>query len=464
MKNINLPIGFKLGSRMNLLAAMFVLFANPVIAAENTALMEQARKLLNAGKAKQSAALLEQDLLNFAGNAEYDYLFGLALYNSGQTGQALFAFERVLMADPSNVDARLKAARINADRGESAIAHQLLSVMDKTSLQAAQQQQLKKINGILAAASNAPMSAQGYVLAGFGWDDNISSGPNQSSLFIPGLSPTPPAPPAQTSLGTAQRAADQVSVLELGGALRKAVAKDLWLLASGKLHQSFNRSRAINEEGIANLNLGVSKGLGRELFGFSLMNQSYSIAGSLYRSTLGARLNYTHVYKGNARLLGYIQYLDFTYPANAIDDATRKVAGLSQEFVLGDNAAVLQLGAYSGQEDAKNLTKPHFSFSLWGVNAWARVPLSSKLSLSAVAVYEPHKHLAADPLYSTQGPTGVTVWRTDDISSFGISADYKLDANWHLIPRYTYIHNMSNLALYDYTRNTFMLQLKREFK
>ena len=74
---------------------------------------------LEAGKVEQSIALLNHDLPRFAGNADYNYLLGLALYQARHAGEALFAFDRVIMVNPDNLAARLKAAQINLERGDT---------------------------------------------------------------------------------------------------------------------------------------------------------------------------------------------------------------------------------------------------------------------------------------------------------------------------------------------------------
>lgn len=448
-----------------LTAGFALLFAASVFAEDSTPNLDEARRLLKAGQARLSAALLEQDLLRFAGNADYDYLLGLALYQSGQSGEALFAFERVMMSDPDNIDARFKAVQINIERGNAAAARRLLTPLDQKKLDEAQRRELDRLNGALASrGSGAPLSLQGYVLGGIGWDDNVSSGPGQSALFIPGLSPRPPAPPRPTALGTAAQASDLVGYIEGGLTLRKAVADDLLLIGAGNLHQGFNRTRTSNQEGYANLELGAIKGVGRNLYGFSLMAQNYLINNAPYRNALGARINLTHSYEDNAHLVGYLQFINFSYPGSATYNATRKQVGISREFVTGERGPILQLGAYAGQENAHDVTKPHFSYRLWGVHAGARVPVSDDFSLSAGANFESQNHLAIDPLYSTRGPAGASIWRVDTQRSLGISADYRIDEDWHLIPLYTHTRNASNLALYTYSRNAFMMQLKQEFR
>ncbi len=411
--------------------------------------LDEARRLLDAGQAQQAAALLENELPQYAGDADYDYLLGLALYKSGKFGEASFAFDRVLMVNPGNVDARLKAAQISVERSDAAYASELLKPLADQALGNSQQQELDRIRAAMTASKKS-LTVSGYVLGGFGWDDNVTSGPDAKMLNIPGLSPTP------THLGSASRDKDMVGVAEAGVSLQQAVGDETWLTGDGSLHQSFDRIRKDVTDSNANLNLGVLTRSGNEYFGAAWMGQRYLVSDATYRTTSGGRVNWAHSFDDNSLLTGYFQQLAFTY-VHPIDNATRRIVGVTRESKTPDDATALQYGIYGGREVAENVTKPHFSFHILGASLGGSVALSQDLLLSVGAVYELHQHDSADPLYLFK------ITRRDSVYSLGIAADYRMSEHWHFIPRYTYLRNASNASLFDYTRSTFMLQLKREF-
>lgn len=414
--------------------------------------LDEARKLLDAGRAEQSAALIEQDLLNFAGNADYDYLLGLALYQAGRVGQALFAFERVLMVDPDNVDARLKAAQISAERGNLAYASELLTPLSARRLSDEQQHQVSQIRmKITAAASAEPVTMRGYILGGIGWDDNVTSGPNQTELIIPALNPLG----TTTALGNATRAHDLVGMLEAGLSAHKVVNENTWLTGDGNIRQGISRSRWDVTESFANLNLGMLKRNDRDFFGATLLAQNYLVGAKTHRSALGGRLHWAHSFNDRSWLTSYFQQLTFDYPDNAIDNATRSIFGITHEFATANDARVLQYGIYGGREIAKDRTKPHFSFHILGVSLGGSMAIGADLTLYAGMAYESQRHDAVDALY--------LYTRNDSLGSVGIAADYRLNGRWHVLPQYSRTHNASNTALYDYTRNAFTLQFRWEF-
>lgn len=420
----------------------------PAQAQGSVALLDEARRLLAAGRAEQAAGLLDKELLNFAGIAEYDALLGQALYQTGRHGEALFAFERVLMADPGNIEARLKAAELSAEQGNATLGHEMLAPLVGQSLAPPQQQALERINDALAAKAGEG-ALQGYVLAGFGWDSNVTGGPDQRLLVIPVLGTAP------TDIGDAARAHDVAGMVEAGLTLRKPIAENTWLIGSGSVRQSFYASRKASQEGIANVDVGVATGTESNLFGASVLGQDYTVGGALYRQSLGGRLNWAHTFENRTHLSSYFQYVDFDYPVHALDSSIRRVVGVSSDYTSPGGTWVLQYGAYGGVDYAKDPSRPHFSYRLWGLQVGGNLSLNDRLSLSFGAIYEPHEYLAEEALYQA--------WRRDSMRSLGVSADYRIGGSWHLMPQYTYTYNASTLELFDYSRSTFMLQVKWEF-
>jgi len=409
----------------------------------------EARRLLEVGEAEQSIALLNHDLLRFAGNADYNYLLGLALYQAGHAGEALFAFERVIMVNPDNLAARLKAAQINLERGDTTHADELLAPLSEQRPDTEQQREIARMRAKIAAGTaGGGISVRGYVLTGIGWDSNVTSGPSQTELVIPQLSRS------MTSLGTATRDDDLVGMVEVGLSLRKSIDEDTWLIGGSSIRQGFNSTRRDMKEGAASLDLGAIRRIGHNFLGVTLLAQDYLLGDATYRNSLGTRLNWIHPLEDHSKLTIYFQHLNFVYHQN-IDNAIRKVGGVTYEFTMNDGAKTLQYGVYGGEEDAKDPSKPNFSFRLLGVHLAGNLHVSDDLSLSAGAIYELHHHLAEDGLYS--------ITRHDAQFSVGASADYHLSERRHLIPLYTHTLNVSNVDLYKYSRNTVMLQFKWEF-
>lgn len=244
-----------------------------------------------------------------------------------------------------------------------------------------------------------------------------------------------------------------LGTLDAGLSVRKAWNDSTWLTGDGSLHQGINHYRKDVTEGSANLNLGVIKRAGSDFIGATWLMQNYMVSNATYRKSQGGRFNWLHPVNDHANLGAYIQRLTFEYPTTTTSNAVRTLFGVNYQSTM-DTTQML-CGIYAGRESAQDLTKPSLNFAIVGVNVGSQWVLNADVSLSAGLVYEQHRHGAQDTLFG--------IFRNDAQYAAALAADYAVAPHWHLLPRYTYTHNVSNLALYDYIRNTFSFQLKWDF-
>ncbi len=418
-------------------------------AAEEPLLM-QARRLLAAGDAQGAAELLDARVSDLSGNPHYDHLLGQALLAAGQTSKAAFAFERVLMVEPANNDARLRLAQIHAESGDAPRARGLLSDSESYPLDAAQQRDAERVQTLIDARQREQgLSWQGYLLGGVGWDSNVTVGPQGSRLLLPSVDPIIP-----TDLGDAAEQGDAVGLVEAGASLQAALGDRLWLLGGLSAREGFNRDRSDVREGFTNLYVGLARQTGSNLLSATALAQEYRVGGSVYRTLWSGRLSWTRALSPSSQLVGYYQYSDFHYPDLPGDDARRSVLGVTH--LLAPNGGwELQYGAHAGEEQVKESALDYFGYRLWGLHLGMAKPVTDRLSVSAGVVYETHDHASADELYGAV--------REDRQWSIGLSADYRLAPRLHLIPQLSYVRNDSNFALYDYRRGTVMLMLRWDF-
>ena len=438
-------------------------WATAACAAESVPHLEEARRLFAAGQVAQAAALLEPDLLQFSGNPEYDYLLGQIWYQQGKMSDALFAFERVLIVDPDNTELRLKSVRMSIKSGNVAAAQALLAPLSTAKLNTTQKQEVEQIRTLLSSNTrSSATSVSGYLAAGAGWDDNATGGPNLTSVMVPvtimapgarGKPPVPKIVMQPTSLGTSTKGGDMLGTLDAGLSVRKGWDNSTWLLGDASLHQGINHYRKDVTEGSANLNLGVVKRAGSAFIGATWLMQNYMVSNATYRKSQGVRLNWLHPVNDHANMGAYIQQLTFEYPTASTSNAVRNLFGVNYQSTM-DTTQMLY-GMYAGRESAKDPTSQSLSFAIVGLNMGSQWVVNPDVSFAAGLAYEQHRHVASDTTFG--------VFRRDAQYAAAISADYSFAPHWHVLPRYTYTHNVSNLALYDYIRNTFSFQLKWDF-
>jgi len=414
------------------------------------ALLVRARHLLALGNAKGAADLLQAQLLRFAGTPDFDYLLGEALYAAGRSSQAVFAFERVLIVEPANQNARLKLARLYAESGEAALARTQLAHAESRPLSRVQEREVEAVRRLIAQnVESATTAWTGYLMGGVGWDTNVTSGPESQFLLLPGVDPFRP-----TDIGPATRQGDALRLLEAGGTLRTALGGQSWLVAGGSIHEDSYRVRRDERDGYTNLYVGLAQQRGQSLVSVMALGQNYRVGGKTYRNMLAGRINWVHRISQRTRITGYDQYSAFTYPDYRGDDADRNVIGLAGRF-SNPGGWSLQWGFDGGGERTRNPATRFLGYRLWGAQAGGVRQLTDRLSFSAGAVFETRRYTAPDRVYR--------IVRRDRQWGVGLTLDCRLARRLHLIPQITYIRNISNMALYDYRRAIYTLNLRWDF-
>ncbi|MBB1072956.1 DUF560 domain-containing protein [Rhodoferax sp. 4810] len=439
--------------------ALLLMLPHPfAAAADAAAVLTQARQLLAAGAVDAAITALDAQLVNHAADPAFNLLLAQALERAGRSDAALFAYERVAMADPQQVEARLRMAEIYAERGNRLLGREVTTALVPTTLTPAQQQRLAAVRTRLDQ-THAGLSLSGYVLTGIGWDSNLTAGPVQKQLFIPAYWD---ALGTLAETGSARAAADGVMQWEAGLNLSQPLGDNSVLVGSTTLRHSLYPSHHDDNEGVANLNLGVMTRRGRQVWGLAALAQGYSLGDTLYRQALGGYASWTSVINDQTQLTGYLQYVDFTYPDHPIDDSVRRVVGATAEYTPINQPWRLQYGFYGGVDKVKDSAKPHFTFNLHGGLISGTLDVNDRLSLATSLTVERRRYDDFDHQFSDPGRNEY-IQRRDWIYTFGLSADYRLTDQWHLLPLYVYTRNPSNLELYEYDRHLVMLQVKWEF-
>lgn len=115
------------GRRRLLIGVVGVLWSGVVLAAD---LLEN---LINSGQAQRAYELAAAQQAERAGDPVFDFTFGLAAIESGHPQDALFAFERVLDAQPLDQRARLELARAHFMLGNYEQARQLFETVQASN-------------------------------------------------------------------------------------------------------------------------------------------------------------------------------------------------------------------------------------------------------------------------------------------------------------------------------------------
>ena len=155
------------------------------------AVLDEAHELMGRQQAAGAFALLDPLEEKRSGDPEFDYLLGIAALDSGEVTRAIFALERVIAVDHDR--ARAELGRAHFVLGERELARrQFETVKQRPGTPAEALVTIDKYLEILERTrvpEKLGTSYSGYVDVSIGYDSNINSATDESSVLIPILAP-----------------------------------------------------------------------------------------------------------------------------------------------------------------------------------------------------------------------------------------------------------------------------------
>ena len=429
-------------------AAFAVLMGATPAAAEVDAIVRDALAQHAAGKAAAAFATLSPLASTRAGDPDFDYALGIAAADSGHLGEAIIALQRVIAVQPANAPARAEIARVYALSGDVDTARaQFNTVLQDPSLPDPVRQRFTQLErGYSKQIAGGGSDVTGFVDLASGYDSNINTATNLTSLTIPLFAVFGPG----NINGNARAQHDGFVELQAGASGVTAVGRQDRLFGSilGNYHDNVS-SRAFDQAGATATTGYAHSFASRDTLSLSGQVQQFWLGRASYRQAYGAIAQYTHLLTQGRALSLSGQYFHFNYDNQPLLDANRQAIAVSyatRRFVVsgsvGHEATVRKAG------DAQ-------SNSFGEASVGAELPLTAKLSFVGGAGFDIRRYDAADVLF--------LVNRHDE--RLDASAGLKLLVANRLTvrPRVTYSRNFSNIAIYDYQRFTGSLGARYEF-
>lgn len=151
-----------------------------------SALVDDLRTLVDAGRFQEAYILAQEGLFENEGDPEFDFLYGLAAMESGRPDIAVFAFERIAFLYPNQRRVKLELARAyfmaNNLTAATTLFNEVLATNPEPNVQA-------NINAFLAAIEereNAVRSSLNwFVNSNLGVDSNINSATELGVISTP---------------------------------------------------------------------------------------------------------------------------------------------------------------------------------------------------------------------------------------------------------------------------------------
>lgn len=408
----------------------------------------RASVLQGEGKAEQAYQLLKPLEKGRAGDPAFDYALGLAAADTSRFGEALVALQRVLAVQPNNAPARAEIARVYALMGDPDTARaEFDTVVDDPSVPDPVRQRFTRlIRGFDRQIAGGADELSGFLDVEGGWDSNINTATDETSVVLPIFSFLGPA----ALNGAAVQRGEPFLQLQGGVSASTALQRQTRLFASVLANWRDNLESTFVDQGSFVGSVGLAHTLGnRDVISVAAQGQEFLLDGDGYRTSLGAIVRYTMRLRDNTALTFGGEYFRQNYDNNPFADANRYGASVTY------SGREVFAGIGAGREETVRATFDHLSHAFVNAQVGGEFPVMEKMSVIGGIGLEYRDHDGADPLFLA----GREDYRID--ASLGIRV--LLTEHVSIRPRVTYSRNESNLALYDYDRWTASAALRFEF-
>lgn len=150
-----------------------------VWAMDRKALMSAAKTLVTQQQFQQAYILLEPLSDEYAGDAEFDYLYGSILVKLKQNTLAVLALERALIMRPEHLETQQLLLKTYQQLNNFDMAQQLANKMQPTNTVNTNQ---------LGASKEQNYHFSGFLGIAAGYDSNLTTGPNHDFITLPVVS------------------------------------------------------------------------------------------------------------------------------------------------------------------------------------------------------------------------------------------------------------------------------------
>lgn len=414
-------------------------------------LLEQAKRLLAARDASRAYGLLIPHEQQRAGDAEYDYLLGVAALDAGEPQRAVFALERVLAVNPAFSQARAEIARAYFVLGEKQNAQrEFVAVRDATDTPTAARATIEKY---LSALSPARTTLSGYLEATYGFDTNVNSATALGSIAIPVFGGA-----VGTFSGSSRALRD--SYVNGAGSITLSHRFTDYIAFVGTLGGSnkWNRHQdTFNTAGYdASAGLRITPAEAHAIT-IAAQAQSFRLDDTRFRDSSGVLAQWQWTRSPNSQLSFFGQWAMLGYPSQPNRDAYRTVGGVAYAHGFGGAwnpvAFASAYGLHEKPDDPENFS--YYGNRGVGLRLGGQINLLAKLLAFATASHERRRYAADDPFFLSR--------RADHQTDYRAGLNYAFADRWSLIPSVAVTENRSNFDLYTYSRTLSSVALRRDF-
>lgn len=410
-------------------------------------LVQQGQRALTQNGPEAAYALLSPYELHYAGNVDFDYLFGLTLLDTGRVDEAVFALQRVVSIDENFAGARMDLARAYFETGDDVAAkrefEQLLTQSPPNETRQVIEAYLRALD---VREARYKRQLVGFVNIGVGSSSNANAATSEDVFLNFTLDQNSRA--QQSTFG----------LIGLGGQLIEPINARMRLVAQANLSHLSNFDLHFVDQTRASLDATlfwrpstVSFSVGVNALG-GLLDQKMNYRSASMR--FGAAYNINKQFGLRASLrVGALRFVE-SLNSRDVDQLFYELGG--NYLFAGSRKPTLTFNLIGGRELAKPGAREN-GRKIVGMQSSAGLFLNPQLRFT----------VDVSALYSDYDGLFFGLSRYD--KHYVASANFVLPSLplgklWSLQTRFRYVRNRSSVELYDYNAFDANVILRRNFK
>ena len=393
------------------------------------------KQLLNDNKPEQAYKILTQQEAYHMGEPDYDQLLAKIALQLGHAHEAIFAYERILINQPGNINARIGLAVAYFQINELETSREIFDSVLKMNMPANIRQNIDEyIHRIDEKIGARRHSLNGQLSLKQGWDSNINSATNESEIQLNIGTYRPEA----NNKETADTFTELVNWLHYN---YNANINSRFFSSLGYTNKDNNNKNFDTQTMDARVGYSHTTGFGKLSIPVSYqttwldekqLRDVLSISTSLNRATEASFTDYS------------IQYGEIRYryqPALNVDLMAASFAyGLSNK----ESGFNQQYAVFYGDETATNDLYRFNARKYWGVQMQFPIQLSPVHIVTPKIVYQEAEYHQQHPFFKAR--------RDDKFLFYELGWRWYLNRDWQLQSQASHSRSDSTVGLYTYTR------------
>ncbi len=413
---------------------------------------EDLKALVEQGKSTEAYAEAKKHPDQY-GDTDFDFFYGVAAVNAGHAGDGVLALERFLLNFPENVSARLQLARGYFLLGEDARAREEFEALRKLSPPTDIAATIDRfLDAIRLRETRYTTSAGAYIEFGLGNDSNVNGGVAGSNIFLANLGPV-------VISQTGQKINDNFASLGAGGYISHPVAPGIALFGNAQAEQKQLGRNDNRQYQLGNLDVvgGISILREENLYKASLNRGYITLGNRTYRTGTGGAAEWRHQLSELKSIGAGIQTAQLRYTeSNTSRDADfwGINASYRQQFSIRWQPT-LALGINHGRQHSTQ-DRADLVPRTTGITAGVSFTPAAKWGVALDYLFLQSDYQAPDVII---GDT-----RRDKYQAYTAAVSYLISRNLSVRAEAQMARNQSNIELYAFPRDVFVVKMRYEFK